>query len=131
MANIVLKNSEGKEQIYRGVTTLKLQTLDGSIAEFVEKPIVYTSGEPKIIEISALSWYHSEQRISINDVTTATNVQIGVPPNSSLSNMEEVIKSGLRISNISISSSSNSVVLYITATNIPTKDISVAIWGLA
>lgn len=128
MANIVLKNASGEDIIYKGITSIKLNTEDGSVAEFVESPIVHVIGDYVEFTLLLDNWNGTTYTITTSEYVNITDVQLGIPPNSSLSNARMLIQSCLTIPGLE--SDESSTTIRIGAVKAPTSDVTVAIWGL-
>lgn len=130
MANIVIKDKMGNNQIYKGITTITLQTEDGNVVDFVEGPKEYVSGNYVEQTLLLSNWNGTSYTLTLNNISSlvAENVQLGIPPTSSLSNACALIESGLTIAKIETSSSTATFI--INAFKAPRIDLNIAIWGI-
>ena len=100
---------------------------------------VYVVGEPKELTLTADGWNGTTYTIVTTEYGTVGELQIGVPPSSSMTNAKIVEQCALtipRILNTMIDTDGDNVketnraTIYISAVTAPTEDIVVAIWGL-
>lgn len=136
MANVKLG-----EQIFNNITVVKLNTIDGDTVEFYEEsaPIenVYVIGAPVDFTLSLDSWNGTTYALKAENYKVGVNdVQIGLPSATSTTNANAVVKAALTIVTTSYTSANSSngtpayTTLNISAVNAPTRDITVAIFGL-
>lgn len=138
MANLLLKDAEGIEREYPGVTCINFKTVEGGMATFVEDRINYVKGDPVEIELKAENWNGTSYTITTSEYgAISENIQVGVPPTSSAKNARLVVQSAITIPSVTNSyTTSNSVQTYSSSTIIlvavtaPVEDITIALWGL-
>lgn len=100
---------------------------------------VYVVGEPTEFTLTADGWNGTTYTIVTTDYGTVGELQIGIPPSSSMTNAETMKRCALTIPQIvnqMIDTNGdgvtdiNQATIYISAVTAPTEDIVVAIWGL-
>ena len=140
MANVILKDSFGKDKIYSGITTIVLPTTDGKGATFVEAEAMpnYVTGNYLRAKLEASKWDGSNYIIS-TDLYGELNydLQLSIPPllNSPI-NAKTIIEHALTITQVTnyylkdeLSTYDHSEIV-ISALNPPPIDLTVAIWGI-
>ena len=128
MANIVLKNANGENVVYKGITSIKFNTEDGTEVEFVEQATQYVQSNYIEQTLLMTNWSGTTYTLTFDTYLNTQAVQIGIPPESSLPNAKLLIQNPLRISHLEKTSSS--LTLTISALKPPTSDLIVALWGL-
>lgn len=93
-------------------------------------------GEPVTFTLRKDNWNGSCYTLTANMyVKGQYGIQIGLPPNTSNSNAQNVIRASLTINNSYSNAGSNSrnpyVQLLLVAVNIPDEDIDIALFGLS
>lgn len=100
---------------------------------------VYVVGEPTEFTLTADGWNGTTYTIVTTEYGTVGELQIGIPPASSMTNAETMRRCALTIPQIvnqMIDTNGdrvtdiNQATIYISAVTAPTEDIVVAIWGL-
>ena len=100
---------------------------------------VYVVGEPTEFTLAADGWNGTTYTIVTTEYGTVGELQIGIPPSSSMTNAETMRRCALTIPQIVNQmidtngdrvTDTNQATIYISAVTAPTEDIVVAIWGL-
>lgn len=126
MANIMLKDANGNDVVYKNITSIKLNTEDGSVVEFVEQPMNYVVGNYTEKTLLLENWNGTSYYLDIPEFVNLYDVQIGIPPNSSAPNARMLIESCLSVPEVTSNDSGTS--LKISALKAPTTDVIIAVW---
>ena len=139
MANIVLKDADGQNKIYQGITSIVLPTTDGKTATFIEqtKPNYVTGGYVTTV-LEASKWNGTTYILTVNNYGILPyDLQLSIPPVlNSPANAKAMIENALIITNvINYPNSTDDIQyeyseIYISALETPIIDIRVAIWGI-
>lgn len=140
MANIVLKDAQGQDKIYNGITSIVLPTTDGKTATFIEQTAPnYVTGSYVLTVLKADQWTEEMTYTITTDSygVLPLNLQMGLPPvlNNPM-NAKIIVENVVVISKIQNYATSfdssiydHSVITF-SAMEIPKEDILVAIWGI-
>lgn len=128
MANIVLKNAQGENIVYRGITSIKFNTEDGTETEFVEQATQYVQGDYVQETLYLADWNGTTYTLTYSTYLNTATVQLGIPPDSSLFNAKLLIQHALNVSHIE--KTDTALTLTISALKPPTSDLTIALWGL-
>lgn len=116
-------------KIFTGVNAVKLDTTDGNTKLFPN----YIIGEPINYTLNASDWDGHTYGINMSGYTIGEHgVAIGLPTESSTVNAQEVIKAALTLpwSRTYSNDTATGVQMNISAVNIPSTDVTIAIFGL-
>lgn len=138
MANLLLKGQDGIEREYHGITCINFKTAEGGLATFVEDRPNYVIGRPVEFTLDPTMWNGTTYTLTFSDYgEVSDNIQIGVPPMSSMKNANLVVQSAISIPEVANSfttvdsvSTYSSTTLTLVAVTAPIEEITIAIWGL-
>lgn len=120
------------ENIFENVDTVKLNTTENEEVVFVleTEPLnnTYVVGTPRTCTLVASGWNGTRYTFIASGSVGSNGLQIGLPSESTAGNTQEVVKSALTLTNIE--SDTSSVTITVSAVTAPTKDITIAIFGL-
>lgn len=91
-------------------------------------------GSPTVFTLDKDKWNGTSYSLVIGQYdAVSNNIQLGVPPQSSMYNADIVTKCAMTIPKISYASGDNgrTYTVIISAVNVPVVDVQIAIWGLS
>ena len=100
---------------------------------------VYVVGNPVEFVLSKDGWNGTIYTITTEEYGVVGDLQLGIPPNSTMPNAQRLIQCALtipQISNVMVDNDgdevkeTNRATITISAVTAPTEDVTIAIWGL-
>lgn len=135
MADIVLKDANGLDCVHQGITSLYFKTANGGMVEFSEGKTDYVIGEYIEIELLVENWNGTSYTLNFTEYGEFKDVQIGVPPSSSIKNAHNIIQSGIAIvdfynsyTGVLTNSVYTSTTITLGCVTAPLENVRIALW---